>query len=604
MLPGVAYGLQIGQVFRMVRRLRETLLAVAVARSAGAHAATAQPEVMLDRTETFDRAEAWVEALQPRDGSTFAADDRLELGALVLERPEAGPPWPTGLTLIRDEVEATVSVPATRRRSRTLTLRFLKPWKGSLVVVRGSEIGGPSGMRIHPVLAREVRGDPFNSAVASANESGADFREFAAILEHATEPTFAGLGRVWSSLHPSAKLTFLDRLGASRCVHGVSFLTRVLLDGGEEGARAERSLGTCGARASLDLTLRFESASPDHRVRLAPLLARTDPARAFGPLLEATSHASGPTRSALRGALTIAAHRLSSGLVDARLGDAASPLRVRLALAAAAPSAGHEAALAAVAREALSTPSAEDRRRGVWIARDLPVPARAALRDPLVEGASHDLHSALRAVAIEAAWPIANDEERARFLADPSPTARAVSAGLAKEGGHTSLAPAVRAGLESERWLESTRAFADALATLAPTGETIDLLRLRGASAADPALASLFLEARAVAHDVEVLGDAKKFVRRDAAPLELRVAGVRVYRLMHARSLNGDLVRLAKRALDPLAEDDLPLAYACLEALAELATADDRQALAPLLEARDPGVRLAARRVVQGRTSP
>jgi hypothetical protein len=156
----------------------------------------------------------------------------------------------------------------------------------------------------------------------------------------------------------------------------------------------------------------------------------------------------------------------------------------------------------------------------------------------------------------------------------------------------------LRTRLSVERWLEPTRAIAEALASLAPDEPTIALLRARGEDATNSAFRAVFLEARAAAKDRDTLADAKRLVRDDRAMLDLRVAGVRVYRLLGERSLNADLVRLAKRALDPLAEDDLPLAYACIDALTELAGDEDRSALEPLLSARDPGVRLAVRRIV------
>jgi hypothetical protein len=546
---------------------------------------------------------AWVDALphastDDGDDDRFALDDRLRVRGLVLRRITEEARFPERLVVAHGSVRAAVPVPKAARSGRTLAVRFAEPWSAASVTVASEDERQGIDLDVRPVLEAEVRGDALDLRIEGLTGPGADAAEMAAILTHAAEPTFDALGRRWASLPVATRLTALDRLGPSRCAHGVDFLARIVAEGDEPGERAEKLLGGCGELAALTLAARFEGLSAAHRARLAPVFARIDAAKAFKPLLDATAAATGAPRQRLRAALAQSAKKLGPALLDERLRDARLPLRTRLALAAVTPVGAHAPTLAEIGASALRDASADERRRGVWIARDLPTDARAALHDALLDVATKDPSAATRADAIDALWPIASDEARARLLGDASPAARALAANLAKAGAHAALAVTLRGRLEMERWLEPTRAIADALATLAPNDDTIALLRARGEAATNTAFAATYLEARGTAGDREALRDAKKLVRDDRAALDLRLAGVHVYRTLGERTLNGDLVRLAKRAAEPLAEDDVPLAYACVEALADLATDDDRRALEPLLAVKDPGLRAAVRKVL------
>lgn len=546
---------------------------------------------------------AWVDALPRANGrdDRFALDDRLRVRGLVLRRITEDARFPERLVVAHGEARAVVSVPKPARAGRTIALRFAEPWSAREVTVASEDADQGIDLDVRPVLEAEVRGDALDTRIDGLTAPGPDAAEMAAVLMHASEPTFDALGRRWAALPIATRLTALDRLGASRCTHGVDFLARIVVEGDEAGERAEKLLGGCGEIAALTLAARFEGLSAAHRARLAPVFARIDPAKAFKPLLDATAATSGTTRQRLRAALGASTKKLGAALLDERLRDARIPLRTRLALAAVAPVGAHGQALVEVGAAALRNASADDRRRGVWIARDLPSDARTALHDVLFDVATRDASASTRTDAIDALWPIASDAERELLLADASPSARTLAANLAKGGKHRPLGGALRGRLEAERWLEPTRAIADALAALAPSEETIALLRARGEAATNSAFAAAFLEARGAAGDREALRDAKKLVRDDRAVLDLRLAGVRVYRTLGERSLNADLVRLAKRAAEPLAEDDVPLAYACVEALEELATDDDRRALEPLLATKDPGMRAAVRKVIARR---
>jgi hypothetical protein len=577
-------------------------------------ATTVTPLALAGATAPAARAEAtgddavmraWVDALPRTNGTDdrFTLDDRLRVRGLVLRRITEEARFPERLVIAHGDARLVVAVPKAARPGRTIAVRFAEPWSARDVSVASEDEDQGIDLDVRPVLEAEVRGDALDTRLEGVTASGPDAAETAAVLTHASEATFDALGRRWASLPIATKLTALDRLGPSRCTHGVDFLARIVVEGDEAGERAEKLLGGCGELAALTLAARFEGLSAAHRARLAPVFARIDPAKAFKPLLDATAAATGAPRQRLRAALATSVKKLGAALLDERLRDARTPLRTRLALAAVAPANAHGPALVDVATAALRDASADERRRGVWVARDLQGDARVALHDALFEVATKDASAATRTDAIDALWPIASDAERAMLLADASPSARTVAANLAKRGKNLPLGAALRGRLAAERWLEPTRAMADALATLAPNEETIALLRARGDAATNSAFAATFLEARGTAGDREALRDAKKLVRDDRAALDLRLAGVRVYRTLGERSLNADLVRLAKRAAEPLAEDDVPLAYACVEALEDLATDDDRRSLEPLLVTKDPGMRAAVRKVI-ARSTP
>jgi hypothetical protein len=559
------------------------------------------PSVVASALTTTDAASTWTVELEQRSPGRFLVDDRLRLRSIVLEQvPERGT-WPDHLDLTFDDATHRVTVPKDQRRGRVLALRLADVRHASAFTLR-AEGDWLTQVRAHAISEAQVRGDSLEDVLSRVSTSGEEGAEAASILAFAAPATFDALGRRWSSLPIETKLTALDRLGAARCTDGVPLLTRVLLDGGETATRAEYILSACGTKAGSSLTLRFESLDAPHRARLATLFANADAAKAFPKLLDATTASSGAARRSFRAALSKATRRLSTSLVDEHLRD--GTLATRLALAAAVPPGPHATSLVTVADAALRSPEADERRRGAWLALDLDETTRAALVPALRAALANDPSSTSRALYIEALWPVVDASVRATFLSDPSPLVRTKAAELAQAPGGDALATALEAQLERETWLEATAALAEALATQAPSDRTRSLLERKQDAATVSSFAATFLRARAKAGDSRVVRDAKKTLRDDDARLELRTASADALRILGDRSVNADLVRLAKRAVEPLAEDDAPLAVACLEALETLATPADREALAPLTKVKDPALRTLARRVLQEKPSP
>jgi hypothetical protein len=350
--------------------------------------------------------------------------------------------------------------------------------------------------------------------------------------------------------------------------------------------------------------VRFQSLDLAHRAKLAPTFAKSDAAKAFQPLLDATTVADGAARRALRAALTQAVRKLSDTLLREKLRDASLALETRLTLAATVPTTPLAADLAAIVRTAIASASGATRRRGAWLAESLPAGERNALRVVLREAYEREEDPATREALLDAIGPAATDEDLVRFLEDRSPSVRARAATLAEEGSRVHVSQALRSRLANEAWLVPATRMAHALATLDANAATKALLRERYEEAKHSAFASAFLQARALAGDREVIASARKLVRDDRALVELRIAGVHAFRTLGERSLNGDLVRLARRALEPLTDDDLPLAYACLEALGDLAEGGDHEKLRPLLEAKDPALRHATRAALREGSTP
>lgn len=590
------------------RRLRRFApFAVAFALAAGAaHGAGPVPSPLrLDLASRLDPETAWLEPLAPAREGLAALDERVPVQAFVLERLVERGAWPASLTVTLDGEPHTVAVPKAARANRALTLRLAEPRAlRSLGVDDGDERLLETFARVRPLSAAELRGDTLESLLPKVVGAPAERVQVAAIMEHAAEPAYEALGRQWRSLEPPAQLTLLDRLGASRCTAGLAFLARLVVEGGEAGERAERLLGACGPRAAEGLAVRFQSLDPAHRAKLAPVFARTDAAKAFQPLLEATTTAEGAARRSLRAALAQSVRKLSAALLREKLEDGALPLEVRLTLAAAVPADAHAADLASIARDALASSTPTARRRGTWLVEGLPLEEKQGVREALLTAYGREESAATREAMVEALGLAATDDDLARFLDDLSPTVRARAATLAERAGRTSVAPCLRAHFAGERWLEPATAMARALATLAPNEETQALLRKRHEEAKNSAFAAVFLEARAAAGDRRVLTEARKIVRDDRALVDLRIAAVHAFRMLGDRSLNGDLVRLARRALEPLTEDDGPLAYACLEALTDLAEAGEREKLRPLLASKDPGLRHAVKALLAGDAGP
>jgi hypothetical protein len=569
-----------------------------------AHAAP-PPAVRLDLDARIDTAAAWLEPAESSSSGTVNLDDRVPLHAIVLEGTVERGRWPATLTIAWGDEEAIVTVPKAARDARALTLRFREPQALRSVEIRDGEASVPSErVRVRPISAAELRGDTLEGLLPKVIGSAEDRVHVAAIVEHGSEATYDALGRQWRSLEAPAQLTVLDRLGPSRCTAGLAFLARLVVDGGEPGERAEKLLASCGPRAAEGLAVRFQSLDLAHRAKLAPVFARSDASKAFLPLLDATAAAEGRARRTLRAALAQAVRKLSEALVREKLRDGTLPLETRLTLAATVTAEPLAPDLAEVARTALASASATTRRRGIWLAGALPATERAALRGALREAYEREETAALREAVVEALGSAAVDDDVARFLVDRSPSVRAHAASLAEAGQRRAVGTVLREQLAREEWLVPATRMARALATLDAGAATHDLLRAKYEGAKNSAFAAAFLEARASAGDRRVLADARKIVRDDRAIVDLRIAGVHAYRTLGDRSLDAELVRLARRALDPLTEDDLPLAYACLEALADLADDTDREKLRPLLEAKDPALRHAAKAAFQGTRTP
>jgi hypothetical protein len=561
------------------------------------------PAVVASGFATRDTDSAWTSELEQRSAGHFLVDDRLRLRSVFLEQVTERGTWPDHLDLTFEDATHRVSVPKEYRHARVLSLR-LNDFRHASAFTLRAEGDWLTHVRAHAVSEAQVRGDTLDDVVARVTTSGEEGAEAAAILAFAAPATFDALGRRWSSLPIAAQLTALDRLGASRCTDGVPLLTRVLLDGGEASSRAEHILSSCGTKAGQSLVVRFDNLTASHRARIALLLATADATKAFPRLLDAASTSTGPLRRQFRSALSKAALRLSASLIDERLRDSALPPRARLALAAAVPLDAHADAVIPIAEAALRSPEPDERRRGVLLAIDLSPSVRAPLSASLLAAFGTDTSAASRVLYMEALWPLLDDSIRASFLRDRAPSVRTRAAELAKRDGSPTLVSALEAQLGDETWLEATAALADALATRAPNERTQALLARKEEAATVSTFAATFLRARATSGDRRVVGEAKRRLRDDDALLELRMASAEALRILGERSVNGELVRLAKRGADPLSDDDGPLAFACLEALEVLATPSDREALAPLLKTKDPGLRLMVRRILAERAAP
>lgn len=569
-----------------------------------ASAAPAAP-LRLDLDARVEPHRAWLEAAEAAPSGTVKLDDRVPVQALLLESLLERGRWPAALTIAWGDEEVTIAVPKRAREAPMLVLRFSEPRSlRDLDVDDGDTPVLASRARVRPITAAELRGDALETLLPKVVGTGDERVHLAGILAHAAEPTYDAIGRQWRSLEAPAQLTILDRLGASRCTAGLPFLARLVVEGGESGERAEKLLGSCGPRAAEGLAVRFQSLDLAHRAKLAAVFARSDAAKSFQLLLEATSAAEGAARRSLRAALAQAVRKLSEAMLREKLQDASLALETRLTLAATVPTATLARDLASLVRAAIASSSGATRRRGAWLAETLPAADRDALRDALREAYDHETESANREALVDALGSAAHDDDLMRFLVDPSPSVRARAAVLTEEAARRALAPALRARLADESWLVPATRMARALATLDPGEKTQALLRSRHESATNSAFASAFLEARALAGDRDVLAPARKLVRDDRALVDLRIAGVHAFRMLGDRSLNGDLVRLARRALEPLTEDDGPLAYACLEALTDLAEAGDREKLRPLLASKDPGLRNAVKTLLAGDAGP
>ena len=590
---------------RRPRHLASVAVAFALAAPSAFGAGPVTSPLSLDVAARFAPETAWVEPLTPARDGVATLDDRVPVQALVLERVAERSMWPPSLSVTLDGDRHTVAVPKGARANRALTLRLAEARTlRSLEVDGGEESLLATFARVRPITAAEVRGDALEILLPKIVGEPAERVQVASIMEHAAEPAYEALGRQWRSLEAPAQLTLLDKLGGSRCAAGLSFLARLVVEGGEAGARAERLLGACGPRAAEGLAVRFQSLDISHRARLAPVFARADAAKAFLPLLDATTAADGAARRSLLAALAQSARKVSAAVIHERLADPALPLEARLTLAVAVPIDAHAADRATIARDALASSTPTTRRRGTWLVEGLPLEEKRLVRTSVLAAYAQEASAATREATVEALGLAATDDDLARFLDDPSPTVRSRAAALAERAGRTTVAAHLRAHLVGERWLDPATAMARALATLEPNEETQTLLRKRHEESKNSAFAAVFLEARAVAGDRRVLAAARTIVRDDRALVDLRIAGVHAFRTLGDRSLNGDLVRLARRALEPLTEDDGPLAYACLDALADLAEPPDREKLRPLLASKDPGLRHAVKAVVAGDAGP
>ena len=561
----------------------------------------AAPRVEVDTHTSFAEAQAWLLPLADTDDGVRPVDDRLSVQGLALQRTN-GEPWPETFTLELDGQTEVIRLGRLKTRS-PVVLRF--ETARALHSLRVTVLHEPiDDALVHVILEEFFRGDSLDKLLPQVSSPPPMGSRISALLAHASEPVFDGLGRAWKTMPASAQLTALDTVGPSRCGPGLPFLLRVFLDGGELGDRSERLLVGCGSRAAGGIALRFDGADGPHRAKLARLYAGADPSRAFASLLEASSSSEGPLRVALRSALERSAKHFSSEFIQAKLSDSSVSLRSRLALAGAVTVAQNEGALSAVVESGVKSLDPHDRRRAALLARDLPLASRRTMAPVLLAAYDQESSATSRVLYTDSLWPVVGDEARQRFLTDKSPSVRAAAGLMAKEARSPSISPAVAAQLERETWFEPAKALAEALATVAPNDHTREVLAAKENDAKTSLFAAAFLRARALSGDPKVASSAKKKLRDDQAPLALRVASAEALVVLGDSSVNHELVRLAMRAQDPVSEDDSPLAYACLEALEVLATSADRETLVPLVTVKDPAIRALARRVVHGGAVP